>query len=218
MSGMAALQALICPFCNFEDVEAAFLLQHINLLHPESEDAPYIVKNEQEQPHASQLMEGAHDWIECECGEFCLLSQFQDHFDLHRTEDADIDSIDIPTDVAASATASAVEFSSSMQPPDYSILRETPYIIDPYRFSESLIMRSAPYASTHSHGTIPPTHQIARPSGALPTKKIATKERNPQPMRLGVSSASLRNISTLIQVFSGPSLGPTIMKPKCLTG
>lgn len=33
-----------CPFCPFGDDDSQFLIQHVGLLHPESDDSPFIVK------------------------------------------------------------------------------------------------------------------------------------------------------------------------------
>ena len=33
-----------CPFCAFGDDDSQFLVQHVGLVHPESDDSPFIVK------------------------------------------------------------------------------------------------------------------------------------------------------------------------------
>src|ERR1700761_6828378 len=35
-----------CPFCDFVDTDSYFLLQHVELLHPENGESPFIVKDE----------------------------------------------------------------------------------------------------------------------------------------------------------------------------
>ena len=85
-----------CPFCNFEDADADFTLQHVNLVHPENQDAPYIVRLGQ---NATGLpptnWEGSTDWVECPCGELCMLSDIQQHINFHEAEDTDFGDIDI---------------------------------------------------------------------------------------------------------------------------
>lgn len=94
---MANAQPLsYCPFCSFEDVDADFTLQHINLVHPENEDAPYIGKPRQEPTRPSPTEpEGSTDWIECPCGDFCMITEIQQHIDLHEAENTDFNDIEI---------------------------------------------------------------------------------------------------------------------------
>lgn len=112
-----------CPFCSFEDDDADFLLQHVNLCHPEDPDAPYLAQDgpghNQNGSHRSE--EGTTNWVQCyRCGEICLLGDLEEHLDLHGSEeDSAFDDLDITAeDISLSITiiddaASSLSSSSS---------------------------------------------------------------------------------------------------------
>ena len=98
---MAASQPsspLDCPFCNFKDVDPGFLFQHVNLIHPENENAPYLLDDGNRLAQAGRLesaeipstsTEGAFEWVKCSCGDYCLLTEYSNHLDLHEAENLD---------------------------------------------------------------------------------------------------------------------------------
>ena len=98
MANPGSNNVLPCPFCDVADSNSEFLLQHINLLHPEDENASYLIPDGKEVPlsgaRSSYHVEGASDeWIECACGELCPLADFSMHLDLHEAENfSDIES------------------------------------------------------------------------------------------------------------------------------
>ena len=85
-----------CPFCPFADDNADILVQHVGLVHPETDTSPFLAKNtpEQERKSMERVREGVgprdapseDGFIECECGETVLLSEFSSHSDLHLAE------------------------------------------------------------------------------------------------------------------------------------
>ena len=85
-----------CPFCPYADDNSDVLVQHVGLVHPETDTSPFHVKNtsEQERKSMGRVREGVgprdapseDDYIECECGETVLLSEFSSHSDLHLAE------------------------------------------------------------------------------------------------------------------------------------
>jgi hypothetical protein len=100
---------LSCPFCDFKDADEYFLVQHVELLHPENGQSPFIAEDEIIQPYSSslrpiqegkQLEEGAkdnnslpngaplsHDYVECPiCSEFIVSAESATHRDLHVAE------------------------------------------------------------------------------------------------------------------------------------
>ena len=100
---------LSCPFCDFRDSDEYFLLQHVELLHPENGQSPFIAQEEVTQPYSSSLKtieegkkleEGAkdskdlpngapstHDYVECSvCSEFIVSAESATHQDLHVAE------------------------------------------------------------------------------------------------------------------------------------
>ena len=100
---------LSCPFCDFKDTEEYFLVQHVELLHPENGQSPFIAEDEIIQPYSSSLRpieegkkleEGAkddeslpsgapsnYDYVECPiCSEFIVSAESATHQDLHVAE------------------------------------------------------------------------------------------------------------------------------------
>lgn len=75
--------AVDCPFCSFADHETYFLMQHVELCHPENGESPFMVKE-----GAGRQEEGINDveYIECECGESVVLREFESHTELHGDE------------------------------------------------------------------------------------------------------------------------------------
>ena len=67
-----------CPFCPFSDQDSSFLIQHVELSHPENGDSPFIPEDDNNENLSRQNVEasfGARDtlsdggYFECECGE-----------------------------------------------------------------------------------------------------------------------------------------------------
>jgi hypothetical protein len=100
---------LSCPFCDFKDADDYFLVQHVELLHPENGQSPFIAEDEITQPYSSSLKtieegkkleEGARDnesplngttssynYVECPiCSEFIVSAESATHQDLHVAE------------------------------------------------------------------------------------------------------------------------------------
>ncbi|KAL9125947.1 MAG: hypothetical protein Q9217_004925 [Psora testacea] len=183
---------LTCPFCNFEDTDVYFLLQHVNLHHPEDGDAPYLVKAGQEQTQHVRSMEGAPDMVECPCGEFCLLAEFQDHLDLHGAEDTDFTNIDIPTEDVAPFTMSRGKASvSSMQSSLCDSPQDASSIRSPSFSNTSLLTQSPRYASRHHY------EETSSAKEAIELSKGVHK--NPTP-----TINSLRQPARLSQAELGP--------------
>ncbi len=100
---------LSCPFCDFKDADEYFLVQHVELLHPENGQSPFIAQDEVAQPYGSSLStieedkkveEGAKanetppngassspDYVECSiCSEYIVSVELPTHKDLHVAE------------------------------------------------------------------------------------------------------------------------------------
>ena len=65
-----------CPFCPFSDNDSSFLINHVGLSHPETDDSPFVAKDDVEEGSPrNDGWTGARDapsdggYIECECGE-----------------------------------------------------------------------------------------------------------------------------------------------------
>ncbi|KAL9102938.1 MAG: hypothetical protein Q9163_001964 [Psora crenata] len=206
---MGAPQPLACPFCNFEDIEVDVLLQHVNLLHPEDGEAPYLIKNGQEQLPQLQSMEGVSDWVECTCGEFCLLSEFEDHLDLHRSENTEIDDIFIPTeDVIASEAGRGKASASSIQPPVLTSLQATPYTTGPSSRTKSPPPQPAQYSSIHQSEGTSTTDQLTQLSRMASVKRATTIRKPLQPARLGVGDNIPLELAHANRMSQQAELGP----------
>lgn len=85
-----------CPFCAFGDDDSEFLVQHVGLAHPETDDSPFIVREHDrvrknsvlsvEESAGSRGATSGDGYIECECGETVLVSEFSSHSDFHLAE------------------------------------------------------------------------------------------------------------------------------------
>lgn len=47
---MEGTEVLPCPFCDYVNADGYFLLQHVELVHPEDGDSPFIVQDEHPDP------------------------------------------------------------------------------------------------------------------------------------------------------------------------
>lgn len=87
-----------CPFCGFTDHDHYFLLQHVETVHPEGgRPSPFAAREDlthRVEPPAEET-EGASDnsseYIECQCGEFCLFTEFESHLEMHYAEGMGVD-------------------------------------------------------------------------------------------------------------------------------
>lgn len=103
------MESLSCPFCDFADEDSYFLLQHVELIHPENGESPFIVTNKDEAEDRSSLknakkdaeeaaghpeqipsssMESPATYTECpyHCGELVASTELTSHTDLHLAE------------------------------------------------------------------------------------------------------------------------------------
>jgi zinc finger-containing ubiquitin peptidase 1 len=106
------MESSSCPFCDFTDQDSYFLLQHVELIHPENGESPFIatdqhddesrsslnnsknnereaaVEPEQTQPSLSSSIETPAAYIECpyNCGELVSSTELTSHTDLHLAE------------------------------------------------------------------------------------------------------------------------------------
>ena len=131
MATSALPETFSCPFCHLIDENLEFLIQHINLVHPEDDDAPYLLQTgEQRSTHDPLAMEGAasgKEYVDCACGEACLVSEFANHLDLHEAENIDNIATEATSDplppessskyfLECPATAAAMETTPNMLP------------------------------------------------------------------------------------------------------
>ncbi|KAI1965816.1 hypothetical protein LOZ58_000716 [Ophidiomyces ophidiicola] len=97
-----------CPFCEFTDQDTYFLLQHIELCHPENGNSPFIAEDDQSHeatttkepfntppgaatpPRANSpsVDIDANQYVECpaDCGEAIAIGELASHLDFHSAE------------------------------------------------------------------------------------------------------------------------------------
>ena len=107
------MEAFSCPFCDFSDQDSYFLLQHVELVHPENGESPFIAterdgdeegrssssnqeNNEmqgalqqgQTAPSTGSSMNSPATYIECpyNCGELVASAEITSHTDFHLAE------------------------------------------------------------------------------------------------------------------------------------
>lgn len=98
---MEQVENFLCPFCDFSDNDSYFLLQHVELCHPENGDSPFIVRYEGEHPHTHPDEEGntggftcspsgddTEEYVDCPrwCGETVTIAELPSHMELHLAE------------------------------------------------------------------------------------------------------------------------------------
>lgn len=119
----------LCPFCPFSDPSPYFLAQHIERLHPEPGEPSFVSRHFLEDGKiddvASREATTGRDapsqkYIECECGEAVLLSEFDDHVQLHSAESADmaVGTTQLPVGVALTAPHRSNNWLFPLQPED----------------------------------------------------------------------------------------------------
>lgn len=84
-----------CPFCDYTDRDHYFLLQHVEIVHPEG-ISPFAVNGDASQQTMDSdpwesARESSSEYIECQCGEFCVLAEFESHLEMHYAEGTGFD-------------------------------------------------------------------------------------------------------------------------------
>ncbi len=193
---MTSKYLLSCPFCPFENTDPEFLIQHVGEMHPETTESPVTTKcsMRQERRRSDQGMEGANgtpplDYVECRCGEFCLLTEFDSHLEMHNAAGESFDEIgNIAADLSSPPLRhTGFSSSSSMEKPPYSAFQDIATYADNYIPTTSLIQHNT--SSTvmrDTHGQLSPPSNAMRFSAA-PSGRTSRDLRGRQPPgRLGV--------------------------------
>jgi hypothetical protein len=98
------MEDLPCPFCDFIDKDPYFLRQHVELIHPENGDSPFIVRDDdgpsrvydgedeeaacQETQRPPSRNSKENEYVECpyDCGELIPSAELSSHKDFHVAE------------------------------------------------------------------------------------------------------------------------------------
>ena len=193
-------ELLNCPFCDFTDHDHLFLLQHVETLHPEGgRHSPFAVREELTRQGESPAgeMEGARDscsaYIECQCGEFCLLTEFENHLEMHYAEGMGFEETSRATvDAAAlrSALHSGQASSPQMELPSPTlvpIVTSGPSRPVPIR---SVVERPQRTTNRKSGSAVRDFIDVLRHSTSPPSRKPSQAARNRPPRRLGVRESN----------------------------
>ena len=223
-------ELLDCPFCAFTDHDPFFLLQHVETVHPEGgRPSPFAVRESlthQVEPPAGE-MEGIRDnssgYIECQCGEFCLLTEFESHLEMHYAEGFGADEF-----LLSSAEAAALKF--TLRPSKTSSSQ-----VELPSTTPSHVVVSHPGRSGSNRSVLdPPLHRrSSRKSGSSvrdligvlcrstssPSSQHPQAARNRVPRRLGVCESICVTLNTFTD-GSNRELNWALMltKKRCRTG
>ncbi|KAL8909643.1 MAG: hypothetical protein Q9207_000141 [Kuettlingeria erythrocarpa] len=119
----------LCPFCPFSDPSPYFLAQHIERLHPEPGEPSFVSRHFLEDGKTDDIASReattgtsapSQNYLECECGEAVLLSEFDDHVQLHSAESADmaVGTTQLPVGVTLTAPHRSNNWLFPLQPED----------------------------------------------------------------------------------------------------
>ena len=189
---------LECPFCNFTNHDDYTLQYHVETSHPEEDGpSPFAVTEDagQEVEGGIEEAEGANDcasdYIECQCGEFCLLAEFESHLDMHYAEGTSFDetnrtSVDLA--VPGSTLYHGRAASPAMQSPSPSPVRD---VIS--TTSKSMNIRSKPKEATRSRtgksqNVVQDFIDVLRHSTTPPPRRVSRSKTSRSPQRLGVGA------------------------------
>jgi zinc finger-containing ubiquitin peptidase 1 len=118
------MEHLPCPFCDFTDKDQYFLRQHVELIHPENGDSPFIVRDDdgpsrvyhsedeeaarQETQRPPSRNSKENEYIECpyDCGERIPSAELPSHKDFHVAEGMALADAGLPLEVRLSTNAS----------------------------------------------------------------------------------------------------------------
>ena len=110
-----------CPFCEFTDKDSYFMMQHVELIHPENGESPFIVREDdrlsrtyrgEEEEAAQQQDQGPpsqiskdNEYVECpyDCGELVQATELPSHKDFHVAEGMALAEAGMPSEVQSSS-------------------------------------------------------------------------------------------------------------------
>ena len=197
---MAPGKLFECPFCTFTHSDHYLLLHHVETSHPEADrPSPFAVSESadgrQEDGGSSDESEGAKDgvpeYIECQCGEFCLLAEFESHLDMHYAEGTSFDEtrrtsadLAVPGSTLYHGRAKSPAMESPPPAPVKDVVSAS---------SKSMTIRTKPkdpsrVRSGKNHNVVQDFIDVLRHSTAPAPKKVTKQITSKEPQRLGVST------------------------------
>lgn len=212
-------ESIDCPFCSFttKNEDHYKMLYHVETVHPEnSHVSPFAVKesNLEVDSDDAQEMEGAKEhsseYMECQCGEYCLLTEFESHLEMHYAEGISFD--ETKKSLADSAAlgptyhqgrALLPSINSPLHPPHEDL------IIAPSRDSKrSAASRRSRSEGHKSQGLVQDFIDVLRHSTAPPSRKSSNTRPQTGPQRLGVRQVQLFSECIADPLIKRKELGP----------
>jgi zinc finger-containing ubiquitin peptidase 1 len=114
------MEDMPCPFCDFTDKDSYFLMQHVELIHPENGESPFIVRDDDRQSRAYCSEDEAaaqqdeqrplsrnsreNEYVKCpyDCGELVPSAELPSHQDFHLAEGMALAEAGLPSEVELS--------------------------------------------------------------------------------------------------------------------
>lgn len=192
-------ELLDCPFCKFTTKGEGHyeILFHVETAHPESSHpSPFAVNDADREVDSDDVedMEGTKanlpKYIECQCGEYCLLDEFESHLEMHYAEGMSFDETQRSADaVAPNFTLRQGRASSpAMESPPQNTGGSLPF--DPCKaLRSSVASHGSRSDGRKSQGLVQDFIGVLRHSTAPTSRKIASTRHRKDPRRLGVRFA-----------------------------
>lgn len=197
-----------CPFCDYTTRDHYFLLQHVETVHPEG-TSPFVVNEDatgegMETDVRESTRESSPEYIECQCGEFCILAEFESHLEMHYAEGTGIEEnsrtssdSDAPTSKLdhVKAASPAMEISPPLT------LQSVVSASSKSSSGKSVVRYRSRNTSHKNQNSVMDFVDMLRPSTAPPPRKVAGSSRPEGHQRLGVSTCTLTCTEVAANVF-----------------
>ena len=197
---MAPGKLLECPFCTFTYSDDYPLRYHVETSHPETDrPSPFTVSESANGRHEDEVAfdesegakDGASEYIECQCGEFCLHAELESHVDMHYAESTDFDETrrtSADPAVPGSTLYHGRAKSPAMESPPPASVKDVVSVS-----SKSMTIRTKPKIPTRarsgkSHNFVQDFIDGFRNPTTPPPKKVTKQITSKEPQRLGVSA------------------------------
>lgn len=185
-----------CPFCPYVDYDYRYVIEHVECCHPEFGDSPFIVKHDeamlpQKKKKDPDLADSSNapsdeEYVECECGEVVMLSEFTSHSALHDMEETTAN-IAAPNMLHSRNSPSHNTEDLILNPVLDNSLYKLGYSVP--RSVHRSTGRNPPHAGRHrNHRTIQDFMSVLLRSSPSHTSMEAAKTRSKAPRRLGVGT------------------------------
>lgn len=181
-----------CPFCPFTDYDHYYIMEHVECCHPEFGDSPFMVKNDDDKQFPAKEMDfdlvdassapSEEEYVECECGEVVMLSEFTSHTALHDMEEITVDSASPATLHPTSSPSYEIDDSTLNSVSNSSLGKHD------HRVPRSTARHHSRAGHQKSHRTVQGFMNVLLGSSPPHSRTKGVKRRPGVPQRLGVST------------------------------